>query len=251
MTLVDNAAFDRPRADVLPYAAAARWIHYPVLFGQGPWVRARALAMPEPGGLREGEMGEGAPLRLLITGDSSAAGVGVRTQDEALLGQLSTRLARRYRVSYQLVARTGNTTGMTARMLAAFPPQQADVVLTGLGVNDITGGIPIRTWLKQTRALLDQIQQQTGAKLIIVSGLPPVHQFPLLPNPLRWVLGAEARRRDAALREMLTDHPFAKWMTLHLDLGPHNMSEDGFHPGPEVYREWARVADGILRAHDI
>ena len=52
------------------------------------------------------------PFRLLIVGDSSAAGVGVRTQAQALAGHLSRALASgaRRKVHWQLVARSGITT---------------------------------------------------------------------------------------------------------------------------------------------
>jgi hypothetical protein len=61
----------------------------PLLIWQGLHVRKHALVLPEPAGPRSGTLGSGAPLRLLILGDSSAAGVGVAHQSEALSGQLT------------------------------------------------------------------------------------------------------------------------------------------------------------------
>ena len=55
----------------------------PVLLAQGHYVRRVTPRLPEPEGLRQGVEGSGPPLRLLILGDSSAAGVGVATQAEA------------------------------------------------------------------------------------------------------------------------------------------------------------------------
>ncbi|MEM8598518.1 MAG: SGNH/GDSL hydrolase family protein, partial [Bacteroidota bacterium] len=57
----------------------------PVLLAQGKRVRRVALKLPEPPGDRESTVGNGPPLRLLVVGDSSAAGVGAETQDDALL----------------------------------------------------------------------------------------------------------------------------------------------------------------------
>ena len=56
-------------------------------------LRKHALRLPEATGARQGSSGEGAPLRVLIIGDSSAAGVGVSTQHDALAGQLAIALA--------------------------------------------------------------------------------------------------------------------------------------------------------------
>lgn len=247
MAYAEDIPFLHPRSDRIGWAAFARAAYYPVLIGQGPRVRARAIEMPEPAGPREGAVGAGPALRLLVTGDSSAAGVGVAHQDEALTGQLARRLGERHRVHFRLVARSGNTTRATLDQLWREGASEVDVAVVGLGVNDMTRGRPMRLWLRDMGDLIDWIQSETGARLVVVSGMPPVHQFPLLPNPLRWALGAEARRRDAALRDYLDRRPGCQWMTLHMDLGPLNMAEDGFHPGPPVYAEWARAAETIIR----
>ena len=55
---------------------------------------ARALRLPEAEGPRAGSAGEGPALRLLILGDSSAAGVGTTHQEEALLGQMRKRFSQ-------------------------------------------------------------------------------------------------------------------------------------------------------------
>ena len=52
----------------------------PVLWIQGTYVRKVAQRLPEPPGERSGVVGAGPHLRVLITGDSAAAGVGADTQ---------------------------------------------------------------------------------------------------------------------------------------------------------------------------
>ncbi|ETX12905.1 hypothetical protein OCH239_15315 [Roseivivax halodurans JCM 10272] len=60
----------------------------PILAVQGRIVRRGAVRLREPDGPRAGRTGAGPSLRLLIAGDSSAAGVGADTQAEALSGRL-------------------------------------------------------------------------------------------------------------------------------------------------------------------
>ena len=48
----------------------------PLIVPQGLWVRATIPLLQEPPGERQGTSGDGPPLRLLILGDSAAAGVG-------------------------------------------------------------------------------------------------------------------------------------------------------------------------------
>jgi hypothetical protein len=72
----------------------------PVIVPQGIWTNLRVPTLPEAAGARQGSAGEGPLLRLLIVGDSAAAGVGVSQQDDALLGQVVSRLSSRYRVEF-------------------------------------------------------------------------------------------------------------------------------------------------------
>ena len=66
----------------------------PFLILQGRHVRRITPRLPEPDGARAGQAGSGQPLRLLIVGDSAAAGVGVSTQQDALSGQLIALLSQ-------------------------------------------------------------------------------------------------------------------------------------------------------------
>ncbi len=70
----------------------------PVLARQGRRVRQRTPLLPEAAGERGGEAGadlDGQPLRLLVVGESTAAGVGVAHQDEGLAHRFATELAER------------------------------------------------------------------------------------------------------------------------------------------------------------
>ena len=119
----------------------------PLLLLQGRWVRRVTPVLPEAPGPREGRAGEGPPLRLLILGDSAAAGVGAPAQAEALAGQLASRLAPRFDLRWTLVARTGDTTRDALQTLATMPGERFDVVVTSLGVNDVTSGRGPTRWM--------------------------------------------------------------------------------------------------------
>ncbi len=211
----------------------------PVLLAQAAYVRRHVLQLPEPPGARSGVIGDGPPLRLLIIGDSSAAGVGVQTQAEALLGRVTSRLSQVARVEFDLVARTGAKTAEALGWLDDLPRDAYDVVVTALGVNDVTKATPLRRWLSLQARLLDRLETEFGARRIIVSGLPPMGQFPLLPQPLRWAMGRRALWFDKHLHRLVTRRPACSPVTIRLGLNDTNMSADGFHPGPSVYAAWA------------
>lgn len=213
----------------------------PVLAAQGAWCRMRAPVLPEAAGARRGEVGSGPKIRLLVIGDSSAAGVGVERQEDALLGQILRRLTPHARVRYTLRARTGARTGDILEWLDDLPDPRYDIVVTGFGVNDLTKLVPMQRWLDQQVEMISRFHEEYGTKCFVISGMPPVHQFPLLPQPLRWTLGLQARRFERYQRKVLEEHPDCLSVKVHTQLGRHNMSIDGYHPGPSVYAEWAEA----------
>lgn len=227
---------------------ALRILLLPVLLGQAVFVRKRAIALPEPPGDRTGTIGQGPPLRLLILGDSSAAGVGVQHQGDALLGQLTMHLSPHATVTYHLHAVTGAKTSDVLAWLDTLTDGPYDVVVTALGVNDVTKAVSLGRWQRQQTALFDRLTTQFGARKIVVSGLPPMEQFPLLPQPLRWVLGRQAARFDRHLHALVAARPVCAMARIDLGLDETNMSEDGFHPGPAVYAVWANEIARIILA---
>jgi lysophospholipase L1-like esterase len=83
---------------------------------------------------------------LLIAGDSSAAGVGVATQDHAFSGHfLRACHCRSNRpLRWRLRAKSGLTTKEVDELLQAEPPLAGDIALGLSGVNDVIGPIPPR-----------------------------------------------------------------------------------------------------------
>ena len=225
----------------------------PLLVWQGVRVRRTALRLPEADGPREGVAGTGrVRLRVLIVGDSSAAGVGAQTQSQALAGRLAEALSQRLSgsVVWQLVAHSGDTTRDALIALESAALHPADVMVTALGVNDVVAQVPVRRWLEQLDELDRIAIERAGVRQVVHSGVPPIHSFPLLPNPLRWVLGGDARRYNRALAQWIKRWPDRWWLPLPFENERVSdsvlMAEDGFHPGPAVYALWAEQLAGMI-----
>lgn len=210
----------------------------PVLLAQGRAMRRVALMLPEAAGPRTGATGHGPPLRLLVVGDSAAAGVGVADQNEALLGQTVAALAQHYTVHWQLLARTGATTAGTLKHLQKTPPAPFDVAVTSLGVNDVTARRALPLWLEQQQALVALLRAKFQVRRIVLSGLPPVHKFPALPQPLRWYVGNQVRRFDRVLYQWAQTQPDCAYVNLNLAFDVSWLANDKFHPGPPIYQHW-------------
>ncbi|WP_299554207.1 SGNH/GDSL hydrolase family protein [uncultured Tateyamaria sp.] len=219
----------------------------PILLPQAIWVAARAMRLPEADGPRSGQAGAGPPLRILILGDSSAAGVGVPHQEEALVGRLVAHLHADYAVQWTLWARSGLTTSGMLRLLSAKSAHVFDVAVIALGVNDTKNGMHPTRWQANYTKLLKQLRARHGVGRIYASGVPPLGAFPLLPRPLRDVLAARAARFDAMLSGICVDQDGVKHMPFDLPVEPELMAADGFHPGVQVYDIWARRIVDALR----
>lgn len=225
----------------------ARIALFPVLAAQGIYVYRHALVLPDASGALAGQSGSGPKLRLLIVGDSSAAGVGTSHHEEALLGHMRKRLCQTHTVDWQVCAQSGATTQVMLDKLRAMPAQKFDVVSISLGVNDITKLVSCRKWCRQYRALLKLIETKFGAQAICVSGVPKMQYFPLLPEPLRGVLGLQAARYDRALQAIIQENPKCRFVALDFEPDTTLMSEDGYHPGPRIYAEWGRKVYRAIR----
>jgi lysophospholipase L1-like esterase len=215
----------------------------PLLRAQARSARRRAVVLPEAEGPRAGELpGSGQPLSLLIVGDSSAAGVGVGHQDTALGGYLTRTLSQRTgrMLRWRLAARSGISSDHVLSLLdmleAETPAMRAEVAVVVLGVNDIIEQIPPHRALMGRQALLERLRARHGVRHVVFTPLPPMHEFPLLPNPLRAVVGQDARLLDAAVSRWIATRDDASRPQIDIHLGPEVMAADGFHPGESVYR---------------
>jgi lysophospholipase L1-like esterase len=221
----------------------------PVLLAQGKYARAVTPRLREPPGEREGCAGSGPLLRLLIAGDSAAAGVGVEHQQTALSGQLAAALAPYFGLHWRLIAQTGYTTRDLLLRLAQEPAQTFDVAVLSLGVNDVTGAVRAGAWLARQRQLVRLLQQRFGVRRVVLSSVPPMHQLRALPQPLRAVLGARARRFNAGLAGAVQSWRDCALLPMALPLDAEALASDGFHPGRATYREWAlQLAEVVKRA---
>lgn len=218
----------------------------PLLVAQAVLTRRRLPVLAEPAGPRQGVAGpaKALPLRVLITGDSSAAGVGVVHQREALAVQLAQQLALACpaRVQWRLLAKSGLNTAQTLHLLQREGAGlQADVAVVVTGVNDVVEQVPSHRAVSAREALANALRNAHGVQHVVFAPLPPIHHFPGLPQPLRWVAGSDARRHNAALQRWVRQRGDVSLVDMETPLNAGVMAADGFHPGEPVYRYCATV----------
>lgn len=218
----------------------------PILLVQGLYTRWTTPRLAEPSGEREGVSGAGSDLRLLILGDSAAAGVGVATQAEALSGQLVGQLGEGFQVTWRLLAQSGLDTQGVLALVEGSASEHFDAVVVSVGVNDVTGSVSAGQWVAGLERLIDLLQCKYQARYVLLSRVPPLHAFPALPQPLRWYLGRRARRFNQRLVALVGERPEAVLLGAELALSREMMAVDGFHPGAAIYKHWAASLACVL-----
>lgn len=235
----------------------ARSLMFPLLYAQAQRVRAGVEPLPEPPGPRAGREGKGdRELRLLVVGDSSAAGVGAPHQDLALAKPLARNVARRTgrRVHWAMLAQTGLTSAAALAYLKSRDVPEADLAVVVLGVNDITNQVPTAQALRHRGEIAVWLEAHAEVQQVLFPALPEMELFPSLPQPLAWWAGQMSRRNNRAQARWAERWPLHTPQVRHVEMdglmSPDLMASDGFHPGPGLY---ARVAEHLaeLIARDV
>ena len=224
---------------------------WPLLWLQARHVRRTTPRMPEPPGHRAGTAGRGSLMRLLVAGDSGAAGVGAESQEQALCGQLVRRLSRHHTVQWRVMAVNGlNSPGML-KLLQEAPSERYDVVVLSMGANDATDLCAPLQWAQWQNRLAELIFDRYAPALLVHSAVPPMHDCKALPQPLRWFMGRWARQMNAVLASQLANQ---SRRTLHwhpLSTTSAGMAVDGMHPSCHGYAVWAEgLSRHILAGQD-
>ena len=225
------------------------------LMRQARRVRKRMPSLPEALGERSGLEGAGdVPdlVRLLVVGDSTAAGVGVTSMRDALPPQLSAILAvrRGCTVAWTVSARTGATASVTAEELVPAAPIEQDIAVVLVGVNDVLKMTPRQTWRASMDRLVDALARhlRPGGQ-IVLSGLPNLWQFRAFPQPLRAVLAWHGRALDREVRQIAKRRQGVSHVAMPPASWPEQFAEDGFHPNAAAYRALAAHFAAALTTH--
>lgn len=219
------------------------WPGLPLIAAQGLWLRRRAYRAPVAAGEPQGTAGEGPAFRLLALGDSITVGVGLAQLSESLPAQLAVSLSERLgrRVHWQTGGCNGATTRSLPGQIAAHDAAlgQADLLLLSIGVNDATGLRPRRAVAADLGCALAAIRQRSPGLPIVLAGLPPLEAFPVLPSPLRQLLGLRSRQIDSLLASLSLAHPGVIHVPMPLAPQPGEFAADGFHPNAAACSRWA------------
>lgn len=228
----------------LQIAAAATVPLLPVVWTQGRRVREDIPRLPGASGPVTGQaQGTGMPIRLLVFGESTVAGVGAPDHAQALTGQVARTLVKT--TGRPVRWRAHGQRGVTAQaahdgLLPTLPKAPVHAVVVALGVNDVMRWHGPARWRRDLGRLVAGVRARTDHPPVTLSGIPPIGRFPALPEPLRTVLAWRGRLLDQATRNFAASTHTVTYVPAPRPEQDAAFCTDGFHPAPAGYAMWGR-----------
>lgn len=223
----------------------------PILWLQGRHVRRHTPRLPEAAGPTRGTVrAAGVPLRLLVVGESTVAGVGAPDHAHALTGQIAAALATGTgrTVHWHAVGKIGATAGVArTRLVPEIPSAPVDIIVLALGVNDVLRFHAPGRWTRDLTQLIADLRGRVGAAPVVLASVPPMGHCPAFPQPLRGVLGLRATALDRAAQRCVTTLVRVAHSPARLDAAGGMFGRDRFHPSIQGYRRWgSQIAESVL-----
>lgn len=228
---------------ILPFA--------PFLYLQSKYVRRKIGRLPDAAGETSGKFGaESDTAKLLVIGESTAAGVGARTHETALAGQFARFLSRKIgkSVDWRVIGKSGITVAETiVELVPRIPNEQFDYVLVALCGNEVLKLRSPRRFRRDMRLLLAVLQAKNPNAVFFITNAPAVRLSPVLPHPIKFILGHLSALHDKNIRQFTA--PMNKILYFPQ---PSEVVEDffadGIHPSEKGYALWSeRMIETLLK----
>ncbi len=225
------------------------------MYLQGKRIRASVPELPEATG-SEGVTHPDAPqtITLLCLGESTMAGVGVRTHEEGFAGTFAQTLGEQLQtgVRWKVYARSGYTARRLAqRMVPKITETHADLIVITLGGNDAFQLNTPWRWRQDIRELLVNLRQKYPQTPIVFANMPPIKDFPAFTPLIKNTIGNLVEILGHELKVQITNHSrvyfnheiirLADWVKrLNIKAQATDFFSDGVHPSALTYQTWAR-----------
>ena len=223
-------------------AGLLSWMLVPVAVIKGMGVRRTAPRLPPPRGRPRGQVGEGpAVIRLLVIGDSSAAGVGADRIEDTLGPQLALCLNRTTGkpVSWRNAgANSATAAEIRDHVVPNIEERDFTHVVVAVGTNDAKNYLTKSRFKKGFGGLLYAAHVRWPDARIYWSPVIAMADVSALPPVLAFILGLRVAIINATGRQLCHERYGAAIDPLPID-GPEGFAVDGFHANALGYKHWA------------
>lgn len=225
---------------------------YPVL----PFLLYQALNVrrknPTPPAISEHLTLGGGKKKILILGESTAAGVGASSSEFTLASHIFNFLGTGYRVT-----NLGKNGLKVAETYSHFGDKisgihgSVDGIFIFLGANDCFHLTHPRKFRNQLVHLISDLNSDFSPGWIYLADIPPVHLFPAFPSLLRTYLKTQRNFLQKEMEAICLENNRIILDQLRLDFNPDFFAADGIHPSDKGYLKIAEFALEGLKARDL
>ncbi len=228
----------------------------PIMYFQGKRIRASVPSLPEAKGT-EGSIlsfSSSKPLNIIALGESTIAGVGVKTHEEGFTGTFANHLATELNtnINWKVYAKSGYTAKrVTERLIPKIKETEADLLVVGLGGNDSFTFNSPNQWAKDIDALIIALKRKFGNTPILFTSMPPIKLFPAFTSLIKFSMGNLVEMLGERLEQTIAKHEnvyydaqkisFENWIDkIDPSMTSADFFSDGVHPSKLTYQVWAK-----------
>jgi len=229
----------------------------PIMYVQAKNIRKKVPKLPEATGF-SGKCTVNSDstekLTLLSLGESTVAGIGVKTHKEGFTGTFAKILAEQIQqnINWKVYAKSGYTAKIVLeRLVPKITEKNPDIILIGLGGNDSFTLNRPWIWKKEIQNLIEDLQTRFPKAKLIFANMPPIKEFPAFTPLIKFVIGNLVKILGKELKSLETKYAnviiFDEIITLdewakryHLKKEPSLYFSDGVHPSKLTYQIWAK-----------
>jgi lysophospholipase L1-like esterase len=231
---------------ILPFA--------PFLYLQSKYVRRKIGRLPGAAGATRGKSGTDdvnqTAVKLLVIGESTAAGVGARTHETAPAGQFARFLSRKIdkTVEWHVIGKSGITVAETIKELVPLiPDEKFDYILIVLCGNEVLKLRSPRQFRRDMLRLLKILQTKAPDATFFITNAPAVRLSPVLPHPIKFILGHLSALHDKNIRQFTAPMRNILYFP-QPDEVVEDFFADGIHPSEKGYALWSeRMIETLLK----
>jgi len=215
-------------------------------------IHAVLLAMLQLQAVREPlSVGSGQPIKYVVLGDSTAAGVGAPYDDG-----IAVRTAKHLGGTSQVTMRNFGVSGarmkdVVEKQLPQAEAVKPDLVLISAAANDVTHLTSIPKMRGRLQEVVRRLRVANPRVLIVVTGAPDMGSPPRIPWILRGFASVRTKMvnrmfRSEAVKLRLVFAPIAQ-ITGPMFRGDRTLFDaDRFHPNTRGYATWVVVLNEAI-----
>lgn len=226
----------------------------PLMYFQGKRIKRTVPDLPEAEESEGVIQKKGKPFHLLCMGESTIAGVGVKTHSEGFAGSLAEFLAENLEqtIDWKVVAKSGYTARKVhERLISKLGDSKPDLIAIGLGANDaFEFNFPWR-FQKEMGILIEKLRSRFPETPIVFLNMAPIKDFPAFTSTIKFVIGNLIEIHGNFLKKEVAKHKnvffnsekitLKKWSKiLPGNLKPTDFFSDGVHPAKVTYQAWGQ-----------